>query len=528
MAAPDAPSSEDPDAARLRAEAAVLVALNVSHQTTNDVGAEEPEFELGKKDLLFRQCLRSRLDRAARLRKEAQEKKATDERKRKEALNAAFENETETLLEFLSSGGEVDSADLYGCTLLSEAAAGGAEDCVEVLLGHGANPNALGRNKRTPVWRACNAGYVCTVQSLLRGGADPRTPDDAGVMPFNVANGSTVRMLLECWDTSVTDTMQKSLSVSQERADKERRQKEKKQTTEMQDALDEGERRAQVAKCEVTRMQRLVFEYRHQQVRLAERGELVKMEEMVRLLQNAEHKLEDASNIRRDLDWQVKRSRMKLRDLEYKVLRKNKQPGEVLVKPDQIILLRDLADVVTLDVGGKRREDGRWPLVFDPSGHSMTFFRYSGAACFDVAELYLLSVSEKLEERQRLLLALLRHMKHGGQVVVNLGEDFSQMSTVEAIFNDIDAEFFRTFVDRSVLYSYLLPRRFMHLVPSSYTDDYCVYMFDDELLAKFVFVFVVTGLEPSPDVMEKECHAFHIVKVRDLELEKELAIDVED
>merc|ERR1712187_207728 len=109
-------------------------------------------------------------------------------------LDGAFENEVELLLTFLREGGEIDASDLYGSTLLSEAAAGGAEDCVDVLLGHGADPNSIGRNKRTPLWRAANAGYATVVQALLRGGGDPRTPDDSGVLPYNVANGAGVKM----------------------------------------------------------------------------------------------------------------------------------------------------------------------------------------------------------------------------------------------------------------------------------------------------------------------------------------------
>jgi len=70
-----------------------------------------------------------------------------------------------------------------------------------MLLGEGANPNRRGRNMRTPLWRASYAGHPSCVQYLLRAGGDPRTPDEVGAKPYDVANGPEVRLIpVECFN----------------------------------------------------------------------------------------------------------------------------------------------------------------------------------------------------------------------------------------------------------------------------------------------------------------------------------------
>merc|ERR1719247_271264 len=104
-------------------------------------------------------------------------------------------------------GLNIEVGDEHGTTLLSEAAAGGAEEVCEMLVGEGADPNSQGRYKRTPLWRAAYAGHAVVVKMLLRAGSDPRTPDEQGSKPWDQANGADVKLLLESWDTSVTDTL---------------------------------------------------------------------------------------------------------------------------------------------------------------------------------------------------------------------------------------------------------------------------------------------------------------------------------
>merc|ERR1712196_83230 len=111
--------------------------------------------------------------------------------------------------------------------------------------------------------------------------------------------------------------------------------------------------------------------------------------------------------------------------------------------------------------------------------------------------------------------SFLKHVKYGGALIIVLGPDLEKMSLVENAVNEIEKGLFGTLTDRSVLYSYLLLRRFLHLVPSDMKNDYSEFMFDDENLSKFVLAFIVTGNEPEQEVMEKECHMFYSIKIKD-------------
>lgn len=483
-------------------------------------GDDELAFELNKQEELFRKCMRNRTEREAKKKLEKQQKKELDQKKRNQALEDAFENEVDKLLDFFSEGFSIETADAYNTTLLSEAGAGGAEDVIQILLGNGADPNRRGRNMRTPLWRAANAGQAGAVQLLLRAGGDPRTPDDAGSKPYHVANGVEVKMMLECWDVSVTETIKQAFGANQKKMEKERKEKEKKQKQEMKEAQESAERKVQIAKTEVARVQKMVVTYRQQRVSMAETGQVEKVEELAPLLERAENELDIAKAILQDLEWQVKRAKMKVRDFENKLRRKNRKDGEEPSGLEQVIWLKDLSDVVVKDVGGKIKEDGRWPLVFDPSGKSVTFFEYSGAACYEADQLTLLAnADEKFpegkEEKRRLRVSLLKHLKHGGTLAISLGDDISKMDAVAEAFNEIEKGLFNTLTDRSVVYSYFLPRRFLHLVPLDLQNDYCEYMFMDDELSKFTLVFIVKAEEPLPEELEKDWNQYYSIKVKD-------------
>uniref|UniRef100_A0A7S4UFD6 Uncharacterized protein n=1 Tax=Alexandrium monilatum TaxID=311494 RepID=A0A7S4UFD6_9DINO len=478
-------------------------------------GDDELAFELNQQELLFQKCMRARMEREAKLKLQRQQKKEADEKKRRDALENAFDGELDKLLQFFSDGFPIETADGYGTTLLSEAAAGGAEDCIAMLLGNGANVNKRGRNMRTPLWRAANAGHSGAVQMLLRAGGDPRTPDEIGAKPYHVANGVEVKTLLECWDVSITEKLVTTMAANQKKIEREKKAKEKKQKEEMQDALEQTQRKTQIARTEVARIQKMVVSYRQQKVSLAETGEVEKMKELEPLLENAEAELATAKKVHQELEWQVRRAKLKVRDFENKLRRLARKAGEEVSLIDQVIWLKDLSDVVVRDVGGKRREDGRWPMVFDPSGKSVTFFSYSGAAQFDADLLSTLMASDQKEEQRRLLLALLKHLKYGGVLAISLGDDFAKLAQVEDAFNFIEKGLFNTLLDRSVLFSYLLPRRFLNLVPADLQNEYSELMFDDEMLGKFVLTFVLVGEEPEKEVMEKEGHQFYTIKVND-------------
>lgn len=348
---------------------------------------------------------------------------------------------------------------------------------------------------------------------LLRAGGDPRTTNDAAQKPYDVANGPEVKSLLECWDVSVTESIKAVKGAQLKKQQKASKEKEKKQSEEMANALEESERKAQIARTEAARKQKLVVNYRQEKVNLAESGQLEKMEALLPLIQAAEAELASARKISQEFDWQLKRSKLKVRDFENKLRRKNAESGESPIS--MLIWLKDLSDVMIKDVGGQRQEDGRWPLLFDPTKQAMVFFNYCGAVTFAFDQLACYSSSHEKDEKRLLQCAFLKHLKYGGTLAISLGDDVENMAIVALAFNDIAPGLFNTLTDRAVLFTYLLPRRFMDIVPEDLRRDFDELMFTDELISKFTLIFVVSGHEPSNEVLVKDWHPFYITKIKD-------------
>lgn len=157
---------------------------------------------------------------------------------------------------------------------------------------------------------------------------------------------------------------------------------------------------------------------------------------------------------------------------------------------ERTIHIKGLADVLLKDVGGMRAKDGRWPLVIDPSGRSSTFIQYTGAAVFHMPDL-------RDMDSLRLRRALLNGLLKGGCILVDLGAFDFGSEVIEEPWNNVERGLFRKLVDRSVLYSYLLPRRFLSLVTQEVKHDYDEYLFFDEKISNFVFGFVTRVHNPD-------------------------------
>lgn len=73
---------------------------------------------------------------------------------------------------------------IHGRTALWHAVANNHLSMVELLLSHGANPNAVGWMSSTALWTACCTGQVEMVVRLLAAGADPNLPGCRGSSPL--------------------------------------------------------------------------------------------------------------------------------------------------------------------------------------------------------------------------------------------------------------------------------------------------------------------------------------------------------
>jgi len=579
--------------------------LNVTHAAgENEDGVDqELELELSKQELIFQKSLRKRAEREKQRKLEKEQRKAAAKAQNDKALEAAFDNEVDFLLELFDQGVEPETADEHGTTLLSEAAAGNAEDVLVVLLGEGCDPNSIGRYRRTPLWRAAYAGNAELIRMLLRGGSDPREYDEQGTKPIDVASNAESKELLLCWDTSATEKIQQQHAAFRKAkakdAEKEERKKLKRQEEELSQAIEEAERKAQIARSELARARKLLQEYRQQKVSFFEQGAQQKLDELEPLLEGAECKVKLFEGAVQDWEWKMSRAKLKQSDFEQQKKEKEQKKagkvqgfkvqivcasieeldvmllslnndldicadtvwengtelkvGDALIKDgvfahlrksefnksmlsaygrappaepeggeeeqeapfpltlnfsrgfNRTIDIRGVADVLLKDVGGMRAQDGRWPLVVDPSGRTSTFIQYTGAHVFHINDLTQM-------EPQRLCKALLQGLLRGGCLLIDLGNFDFGTDVVAEPFNNIEKGLFSKLVDRSVLYSYLLPRRFKSLIAShqDVSKEFDILMFLDDPIQKFVFGFVTCFREPEWDFAKQ----FYTISIR--------------
>mmetsp|Transcript_46772 Transcript_46772/g.57454 ORF Transcript_46772/g.57454 Transcript_46772/m.57454 type:complete len:95 (+) Transcript_46772:1-285(+) len=77
-------------------------------------------------------------------------------------------------------------------------------------------------------------------------------------------------------------------------------------------------------------------------------------------------------------------------------------------------------------------------------------------------------------------------------------------------FNDLEKGLFAKLLDRSVLYSYLFPRRFKTLITKELAQDFQISAFLDQALEKFVFGFVTSFRDPDLDFAKQ----FYTINVK--------------
>ena len=83
-------------------------------------------------------------------------------------------------------------------TALHLASENGDVGCVEVLLAHGADPNACDAEGKTPLQLAVQSGYDDIVPHLLRGGANPFNCDAEGMSSLHWAARMGYAEIAQC------------------------------------------------------------------------------------------------------------------------------------------------------------------------------------------------------------------------------------------------------------------------------------------------------------------------------------------
>jgi ankyrin repeat protein len=102
-------------------------------------------------------------------------------------IAAAAGNDPAAMKKFLAEGFDPLTRDVAGDTALHAAAAAGAREAADLLLGRGVPVDQRGGNERTPLMSAVLAGQTAMVRWLLRQGADPKARDGDRFTPLMLA-----------------------------------------------------------------------------------------------------------------------------------------------------------------------------------------------------------------------------------------------------------------------------------------------------------------------------------------------------
>uniref|UniRef100_G3UHD5 IQ motif and ankyrin repeat containing 1 n=1 Tax=Loxodonta africana TaxID=9785 RepID=G3UHD5_LOXAF len=321
----------------------------------------------------------------------------------------------------------VECEDSNHNTPLSEAAAGGQPQAIQLLAERGASPNSKGAFGRTPLYRAAFGGHLEAVEVLLKLGADPRIYADDGNTPEQVASLDAVVSVLQSWDPSLTEAMLRNME-----AERQRRAQEAQRHTEaeaqrlnfrVQQLTQEQQQRhkeLQQAYCELNRR---IMEHDK-----CERRQMGRAELTLQAVKDAEAQVDRLRREAQKAEETLAMARLALRE--------QTREGEEEV-PGLKCQVAELHDVLIKDVGDRIRNDGRsvlrdregrvgprnrsdlvaaprWPLVIDPSGQAATFLRYQDTN-------YLDTMNPEHLRPERMRLALLGALRYGKPLVFDLG-----------------------------------------------------------------------------------------------------------
>ncbi|XP_036837660.1 IQ motif and ankyrin repeat domain-containing protein 1 isoform X7 [Oncorhynchus mykiss] len=405
-------------------------------------------------------------------------KKEEDERKGKKEeqllrtrlLEAAFDGEAEEVLAILKEVSDRDTkrglgldeagkrqrllnqlfminiTDANGNTAVSEAAGGGQPEVITLLVERGADINTRGAFGRTPIYRAAFGGHLGAVQTLLQLGADPRTHADDGSTPE------------QNWDLSATDSMLSKMKAEEQRRAEEEEKQNEAETDRLKEEVDQLQK-------EHERCQREVVH---------------EAEDVLAKAQIAAH--EAAGKL----------------SLAKLTLREQSGGDAVLDRGGVRCPVRDLEEVLIKDVGGKIKQDGRWPLLVDTYGQAATFLRYRDTN-------YLDALHPGDMQPEKLRLALLGAIRFGKPLVINMME----VDLFESVQNQLDQV--NPGLSEQLMNKELLQEeRYLSLVRSTDGPQYARTEFMLDRIEKFSLVLVTKQRHP-PDALLTAFYPIHVM-----------------
>ncbi|XP_072432623.1 IQ motif and ankyrin repeat domain-containing protein 1-like isoform X2 [Chiloscyllium punctatum] len=340
-----------------------------------------------------------------------------------------------------------DCTDAHGNTPLSEASGGGHPEAIRFLIEKGANPNSKGAYGRTPLYRAAFGGHLAALEMLLQYGGDPRIYAEDGITPEEIASTDAAIKILHEWDIRTTVTLGEKMESERQRILAAEKKLKLEETNRIQNQISE--------------ITKELAQYQHEAIHDAE--------ELLAEKRAAVSRTED---------------KLSLAKLE---LREKLQREASLTKPiGALCHIRELDDVLLKDVGNKIKQDGRWPLVIDPSGQASIFLRYRDTNFYD-------ALNPGHMQPQVLRLGLLGAIRYGKMLVIDMME-VNMFEAVSRIFNQIEAGLMEKLLNKELLQK----DRFLSLIRPGDGPEYSRNEFSPTRTEKFQLVFI-TKMQNLPE-----------------------------
>uniref|UniRef100_A0A8C8HXV5 IQ motif and ankyrin repeat domain-containing protein LOC642574 homolog n=1 Tax=Oncorhynchus tshawytscha TaxID=74940 RepID=A0A8C8HXV5_ONCTS len=449
-------------------------------------------------------------------------KKDEDERKGKKEeqllrtrlLEAAFDGDAEEVLAILKEVSDRDTkrglgldeagkrqrllnqlfminiTDANGNTAVSEAAGGGQPEVITLLVERGADINTRGAFGRTPIYRAAFGGHLGAVQTLLQLGADPRTHAEDGSTPEQVASEEAVVATLQNWDLSATDSMLSKMKAEEQRRAEEEEKQNEAETDRLKGEVDQLQKEHERCQRE---LQKTFVELNK---RITEHDTCVRkgMEEQAKVTLLVVHEAEDVL-AKAQIAAHEAAGKLSLAKL---TLREQSGGDAVLDRGGVRCPVRDLEEVLIKDVGGKIKQDGRWPLLVDTYGQAATFLRYRDTN-------YLDALHPGDMQPDKLRLALLGAIRFGKPLVINMME----VDLFESVQNQLDQV--NPGLSEQLMNKELLQEeRYLSLVRSTDGPQYARTEFMLDRIEKFSLVLVTKQRHP-PDALLTAFYPIHVM-----------------
>nr|XP_014348759.1 PREDICTED: putative IQ motif and ankyrin repeat domain-containing protein LOC642574 homolog [Latimeria chalumnae] len=444
---------------------------------------------------------------------EERRKRREEQQRKKRILEAAFEGDMGEIQAIMKEVSELDSKDGVGwdergklirfrhkmnmveCTdpngntPLSEAAGGGNVQTIKFLIQNGAELNSKGAYGRTPLYRAAFGGHLDAVQTLLQYGADPRIYADDGNKPEEVATLDSVASILHDWDVGVTESM-----LSKMEAEKARRvEEEKKQRAEEAGRLQEEvmkltkehdrcQKELQKAYCELNKR---ITEHDK-----CERKNMGKTDITLQAIHDAERTVDSLRVAALQAEEILSLAKLQLRE--------QAQEGSTGEVKGLQCSVRELDDVLLKDVGNRIQQDGRWPLIIDPSGQAATFLCYRDTN-------YINTLNPQSMQPDVVRLSLLGAIRYGKPLVFDMME-VNMMESVRNQLNQIQNGLLEAILSKELLQN----ERYLSLTRPTDGPEYSRMQFTTSRTEKFK-LFFVTKIRSPPEGMLSSFYPIQVV-----------------